>query len=80
MVTVVIATADLDSYAVAIDTGGAQMLNGDAAKYRVNDMVRIAEGHRASRSIAARRSAQRATSIRRVAASTATLLTIPFRH
>lgn len=56
------------------------MLNGDAAKYRVNDMVRIAEGHRASRSSAARRSAQRVTAIRRVVAPTLTLLTIPFRH
>ena len=56
------------------------MLNGDAAKYRVNDMVRSAEAHRVSRSIAARRTAQRAASIRRVAASTAALLTIPFRH
>ncbi len=56
------------------------MLNGDAAKYRVSDMVRSADARRASRSIAARRSAQRAESIRRVAASTMTLLTIPFRH
>jgi len=80
MVTVVIAPADPGTYAVAIDTGGAGMLNGDAAKYRVSDMVRSADARRASRSIAARRSAQRAESIRRVAASTMTLLTIPFRH
>ena len=56
------------------------MLNGDAAKYRVNDMVRSAEGHRASRSSAARRSAERASSIRRIATSTVALVTMPFRH
>jgi hypothetical protein len=56
------------------------MLNGDAAKYRVHDMVRSAEGHRASRSLADRRSAQRAASIHRIATSAMALLTIPFRH
>ena len=56
------------------------MLNGDAATYRVNDMVRSAESYRASRSIAARRSARRATAIRRVATSTVALLSLPFRH
>jgi len=56
------------------------MLNGDAARYRVHDMVRSAEGHRSSRSIAAGRSARRATTIRRVATATAALLSMPFRH
>ena len=56
------------------------MLNGDAAKYRVHDMVRSAEGHRAGRPIAARRSDRRASTIRRVAAATAALLSLPFRH
>ena len=46
------------------------MLNGDAATYRVHDMVRSAEGHRAGRSIAERRAARRATSLRRIAGST----------
>jgi hypothetical protein len=56
------------------------MLNGDAAKYRVHDMVRSAEGHRASRPIASRRSDRRASTIRRVAAATAALLSVPLRH
>jgi len=56
------------------------MLNGDAATYRVNDMLRNAENHRASRSIAARRSAERASSIRRIATATVALLAMPFRH
>jgi hypothetical protein len=56
------------------------MLNGDAAKYRVQDMIRSAEGHRAGRSIAAVRSDRRVSTIRRVAAATAALLSLPFRH
>ncbi len=56
------------------------MLNGDAATYRVHDMVRSAEGHRAGRSIAERRAARRATSLRRIAGSAVALLSIPFRH
>ena len=75
-----IAWAAADSYAAGIDTGGAQMLNGDAAKYRVHDIVRSAEGHRASRPIASRRIDQRASTIRRVAAATAALLSVPLRH
>ena len=78
--TRVIARAGVDSYAAGIDTGGAQMLNGDAAKYRVHDMVRSAEGHRAGRRIAAVRSDRRASTIRRVAVATAALLSLPFRH
>jgi hypothetical protein len=79
-VTRVIAGAGVDSYAAGIVTGGAQMLNGDAAKYRVQDMIRSAEGHRAGRSIAAVRSDRRVSTIRRVAAATAALLSLPFRH
>jgi hypothetical protein len=56
------------------------MLNGDVAKYRVHDMVRSAEAHRAGRPIAAVRSDRRASTIRRVAAATAALLSLPFRH
>jgi hypothetical protein len=56
------------------------MLNGDAAKYRVHDMVRSAEGHRASRPVAAVRSDRRASTIRRVAVATVALLSVPFRH
>lgn len=56
------------------------MLNGDAASYRVHDMVRSAEGHRAGRTIAAARSDRRASAIRRVAAATVAMLSIPFRH
>lgn len=56
------------------------MLNGDAARYRVHDMVRSAEGHRVGRPIAAGRSDRRATTIRRVAAATVALLSVPFRH
>jgi len=56
------------------------MLNGDTAKYRVNDMVRSADLHRASRQLAKRRSARRATSVRVVVASALAMLTIPVRH
>ena len=56
------------------------MLNGDVARYRVHDMVRSAEGHRVGRSLAERRAARRATSLRRIASSTVALLSIPFRH
>jgi hypothetical protein len=79
-VTRIIALAAVDSYAAGIDTGGAQMLNGDVARYRVHDMVRSAEGHRAGRSIAAVRRDRRASGIRRVAAATAAVLSLPFRH
>ena len=78
--TRVIAQAGVDSYAAGIDTGGAQMLNGDVARYRVHDMVRSAEGHRVGRPIAAARSDRRASTIRRVAAATAALLSVPLRH
>ena len=80
MVTRVIAWMAVDSYAAGIETGGAQMLNGDIARYRVHDMVRNAEGHRAGRPIAAARSDRRASTIRRVAAATVALLSLPFRH
>jgi len=56
------------------------MLNGDAAKYRVHDMIRSAEGHRAGRPIAAVRSDRRAATIRRVGAAMAAVLSLPFRH
>jgi hypothetical protein len=56
------------------------MLNGDAASYRVHDMVRSAEGHRAGRTIAAARSDRRASTVRRIAAATVAMLSIPFRH
>jgi len=79
-VTRVIAWAAGDSYDAGIDTGGAEMLNGDAARYRVHDMVRSAEGHRASRPIAAGRSDRRASTIRRMTAATVALLAVPFRH
>ena len=78
--TRVIAWPAVDSYVAGIDTGGAQMLNGDVARYRVHDMVRSAEGHRAGRPIAAARSDRRASTIRRVAAATAALLSVPLRH
>ncbi|HLB39333.1 MAG TPA: hypothetical protein VJM84_02680 [Actinomycetota bacterium] len=56
------------------------MLNADAARYRVNDMVRSSEAHRASRGIAARRSAHRKTVARRVISTAAGLLPIPVKH
>ena len=78
--TRVIAWGAVDSYDAGIDTGGAEMLNGDVARYRVHDMVRSAEGHRAGRPVAAARSDRRASTIRRVAAATVALLSVPFRH
>jgi hypothetical protein len=56
------------------------MLNADAARYRVNDMVRSSDAHRVSRGIAARRSAQRKTVVRRVITTTAGLLPVPIKH
>ena len=56
------------------------MLNGDAARYRVNDMVRSGESHRASRSIAKRRASQRRALTRRIITTAAALLPIPLRH
>jgi hypothetical protein len=76
----VIDWAAVDSYAAGIDTGGTEMLNGDAASYRVHDMVRSAEGHRAGRTIAGARSDRRASTVRRVAAATLAMLSVPFRH
>ncbi len=56
------------------------MLNADAAKYRVNDMVRSSEAHRVSRASAARHSAHRKVIVRRVAATAVAMLPLPIKH
>jgi hypothetical protein len=57
-----------------------QMLNGDAAKYRTQDMIRASEAHRAGRAQAKRRAARRNARVRGVLASAAALVTLPFHR
>lgn len=59
---------------------GIEMLNGDAARYRTQDMVRASEAHRASREIAMRRSAHRRAQVRGVLSTVATLVTLPLHR
>jgi hypothetical protein len=53
------------------------MLNGDVAKYRIDDLVRAGEASRASRSVTARRQAARGARRQRIVATVAALLPIP---
>jgi hypothetical protein len=56
------------------------MLNGDAAKYRTQDMIRASEAHRASKAQAKRHAAGRNARLRTAMSSTVAMLTIPFHR
>jgi hypothetical protein len=53
------------------------MLNGDAATYRTQDMLRASEAHRVSRETAARHAKRRNARIRRAASVAIALLPVP---
>jgi hypothetical protein len=55
-------------------------MNGELARYRIEDMVREAEAHRRSRDTAAARSQARRARIRRAAGTLAATVVWPFRH
>ena len=56
------------------------MLNGDAARYRTQDMVRAADAHRVSRPAAKRRAERRTDRVRTAVSATVALLAIPFHR
>ena len=56
------------------------MLNGDVARYRVNDMVCTAEAERRSATVAGERAVARAGRARRIVAITIALLPVPLKH
>lgn len=56
------------------------MLNGDAARYRTQDMLRASEAHRASKAQAKRHAERRNARLRTVMSSTVALLSIPFHR
>jgi hypothetical protein len=56
------------------------MLNGDAARYRTQDMQRSSEAYRAGRDAAKRHTERRNAKVRGVLASVATLFTFPIHR
>jgi hypothetical protein len=56
------------------------MLNGEVAKYQIDDRIRAGERYRVGRASASRRSERRKTVARRLIATTAALLPIPIKH
>jgi hypothetical protein len=61
----------------ASDQEETEMLNGDAARYRTQDMMRSSQAHRESRAVAKRRSERRHARVRGVLTSAITLVTLP---
>jgi hypothetical protein len=58
----------------------AEMLNGDVARYRTEDLLRVAEARRVGSSVVRRRRGARSATLRRIAATAAALLPVPIRH
>ena len=57
-----------------------EMLNGDVAKYRTQDMLRSSEAHRATRSLAKKQAERRNRRIRSTASGIAALVTFPIHR
>ena len=56
------------------------MLNGDAARYRTQDMMRASQTHRAGKAIAKRRAEHRNARVRGALAAVATLISLPIHR
>jgi hypothetical protein len=56
------------------------MINGELAKYRIEDRVREGVSARGTRQLGARRAAERRVRARRLVGVTAALLSLPFKH
>jgi hypothetical protein len=56
------------------------MLNGEIARYRIEDRVREGSSARTGRRLSRRRSAERRARVTRLASVTAALLPLPFKH
>jgi hypothetical protein len=67
-------------YAAGIEEEADEMLNGDVAKYRTQDMLRSSEAHRASRSLAKKHAERRNRRIRTTASGIAALVTFPIHR
>jgi hypothetical protein len=57
-----------------------EMLNGDVARYRTDDLLRAGAAHRASRMAVDRERAARATRLRRMLTTAIAKLPIPVKH
>jgi hypothetical protein len=67
-------------YGSAIDQEVREMLNGDVARYRVEDMLHHGELQRAARPLAEQRTTARKALARRLVATTAALFPLPIKH
>jgi len=56
------------------------MLNGDIARYRIEDRIREGSSARTGRRLSKRRAAERRSRVTRLAGMTAALLPLPFKH
>jgi hypothetical protein len=56
------------------------MINGELAKYRIEDRIREGVSARGARQLGARRAAERRVRTRRLAGVAAALLSLPFKH
>jgi len=56
------------------------MLNGDIARYRVEDRIREGSSARTGRRVSKRHAADRRSRVTRLAGMAAALLPLPFRH
>ena len=67
-------------YGSAIEQEVQEMLNGDVARYRVEDMLHHGERQRAARPLAVRRTTARKALARRLVVTTAALFPLPIKH
>jgi hypothetical protein len=58
----------------------AEMLNGDIARYRIEDRIREGSSARTGRRVSKRHAAERRSRVTRLAGMTAALLPLPFKH
>jgi len=56
------------------------MINGELAKYRIEDRIREGASARGTRRLGARRAAERRVRGRRLVGVAAALLSLPFKH
>jgi len=58
----------------------AEMINGEFAKYRIDDRIREGVSARGARQLGARRAAERRVRTRRLVGVATALLSLPFKH
>jgi len=68
------------AYVRVVRKAVAKMINGELAKYRIEDRVREGASARGARQLGARRAAERRVRARRLVGVTAALLSLPFKH